>query len=397
MHPARCAPHSCAPRPPSRLLAPSLLTKPALITSIACQSCCLGRHPAGLALGQPAQATRNAVAPLPSAARPLSPARRSPTSSAPIPIHRGNWTSHDIDLATRDLDLGHSPTLSLSLTSGLTDCSPPSEAHTPTLYVRPDPTYRVTTPPGVARHQDGKLDGRAAAAAAPPLEELRVAPASMAPSPPGKAVVYGFVPPTEHRFRVDHQHLSTLERQQSEQQSPSTRGRGRCASSEGRGASERRRRSLGGVQFADLACGSALSRSLPSSCGHKRTAPPPAPRHGPASPQVMPPAIALPPPSPAGGGSELGLSSSSPPSSSGVSMITTPSRATPTYVQVGFHVGSPEHSLLARDPFEIVAEAQHRRRALERAAESHKGHAVHAPHRRVSREQRLSRDRARSR
>ena len=83
----------------------------------------------------------------------------------------------------------------------------------------------------------------------------------------------------------------------------------------------------------------------------------------------MPPRLLLPPPSPT-----VSDYSTSPLSSSGFSMMTN-SPPTPTYVQVGFHVGSPETTalhVLTRDPREIVAEAQQRR--LAGSAECHGQH-----------------------
>jgi hypothetical protein len=183
-------------------------------------------------------------------------------ASAPIPIHRGGWTSNDIDMLCRDLaDLGDD---SLSTSTALTDSSLPSEALSAAGLGRPSSSTR-----------------------------------------PSSA-------------------LSDLPRPRILARMPSP----------------------------------SHSRSLPTP-GSSRAAmqPPPAPRCRPSLPMFMPPKLALPPASPASD-----FSSSSPLSSSGVSMIT-PTPPTPHYVQVGFHVGSPDVALhvLSRDPATIVSEAQQRR------------------------------------
>lgn len=284
------------------------------------------------------------MAAAPAADSAPSPTRRSPTISAPIPIHRGNWTSHDIDLATRDLELANSPTLSLSFTSGVSDPSPTS------VYVRPDPTYCVAQPAAGAATYCNGVKGASEpvdmAASIGLAGGLAGGFAGVEPSPPGKAL-YSFVPHTAHRC-----HTAAQLREHA-----TSRGRLRACSAT---SDQKRRQASSPLTSGRCDGASGISRSVPDCCtGGLGVSPPPAPRCRPASPQLMPPRLLLPPPSPAS--ETTGLSSSPFSSSAGVSMLATSSPPTPTYVQVGFHVGSPEHSLLARDPRELVAEAQQRR------------------------------------
>lgn len=312
----RCAPHRAAgARKPLCLACPAAPNRPINLrmpVPIMCAYSFRG-SPSVLPPAPPALS----MAAAPAADSAPSPTRRSPTISAPIPIHRGNWTSHDIDLATRDLELANSPTLSLSFTSGVSDPSPTS------VYVRPDPTYCVAQPAAGAATYCNGVKGASEpvdmAASIGLAGGLAGGFAGVEPSPPGKAL-YSFVPHTAHRC-----HTAAQLREHA-----TSRGRLRACSAT---SDQKRRQASSPLTSGRCDGASGISRSVPDCCtGGLGVSPPPAPRCRPASPQLMPPRLLLPPPSPAS--ETTGLSSSPFSSSAGVSMLATSSPPTPTYVQV---------------------------------------------------------------
>ena len=321
------------------------------------------------------------------------------TASAPIPIHRTSWTSHDIDLAARDLDLElpASPYLSVSPP----DISPPAEPPTPpesNLYHPPPhsglgglltkplsevPAHQLLSsggvrPPNQHHHHLGAGGG--------PLLHLAQQPPPQPQLPSQLVARHGFVPPSAHRQEAQQQANATMAATYS------------CGGGGGEG--ETRPSSAhpcltmattnaaaavaaAGITTNDACIGMGCSRSLPNAtwnCGRARMAPPPAPRFRPSLPHMMPPKLSLPPRSPT---SDLDMYSRSLDSSEGVSMITTshttsPSAASaPQYVQVGFLVGATshttpptlhaaEHLLLKHQEFAeyLVSEVQQRRNHL---------------------------------
>lgn len=263
----------------------------------------------------------------------------TPPISKPIPIVRGSWSSHDIDLVSRDIHADSPRPKSWYADAYIFDATPPP-------FEPSSPGAPPLRP--VNLHAHARVSGLASdpALTDPPA---RLAAEKREPAVAGDLGVEVSLVAADGLVA---QGLGVELSQPRLGPSPPPRADRSEASSEGSIDGH-----LGGVgRGQGPLAGRGFSRSLPtpdSQGRHKlHVGPPPAPRCRPSPPLTMPPKMKLPPP----GASPTSTSfSSSPLSSSGVSMMaTTPPE--PRYVQVGFHV-------LGRDAHDIVAEAQQRRMA----------------------------------